>query len=267
MSISDAVAPHIPFLRRFARALSGTQAAGDAYVVATLEAIVAEPGCLDPDVPPKIALYKLFLREWRSVPANMQVDLSMTGDETAAVRNIAAIAVEPRIAFLLHALEAFTAKEIAQTQECSEEEAKEFVRRAGQEISAQLRTSVLIIEDEPLIAADIKSLVEQMGHEVTTIARTHGEAVRAAVARRPGLILSDIQLADGSSGLEAVNDILGSQELPVIFVTGYPELFLTGQAPEPAFLITKPFTRDEVMAVISQALFFDRRSQRTPAKA
>ncbi len=267
MSISNAVAPHIPFLRRFARALSGRQAAGDAYVAATLEAIVADPGCLDSNVDPKIALYKLFLREWRSLPVNMQVDSSMSGDETPAVRNIAAITPKPRIAFLLHALEAFSPKEIGQTLECPEGEANEVVERAGREISAQLHTSVLIIEDEPLIAADIKSLVEQLGHDVTTIARTHGEAVRAAIGRRPGLILSDIQLADGSSGLEAVNDILTSQETPVIFITGYPELLLTGRAPEPAFLITKPFTQDAVKAVISQALFFDRRSQPAAANA
>jgi CheY-like chemotaxis protein len=265
MSISDAVAPHIPFLRRFARALSGIQAAGDAYVVATLEAIVAEPGCLDSNVDPKIALYKLFLREWRSVPVNMQVDVSIGSDETSAERNIAAIAAEPRIAFLLHSLESFSLNEIAQTFECSDDKAKELVERAGEEISAQLQTSVLIIEDEPVIAEDLKSLVEQLGHDVTTVARTHSEAVRAAVRRRPGLILSDIQLADGSSGLDAVNDILGSVEAPVIFITGYPELFLTGRAPEPAFLIAKPFTRDAVKAVISQALFFDRRSH--PARA
>jgi len=102
---------------------------------------------------------------------------------------------------------------------------------------------------------------------VTTIARTHDEAVRAAVQNRPGLVLSDIQLADGSSGLDAVNDILGALEIPVIFVTGYPELFLTGKAPEPAFLVAKPFVREEVQAVISQALFFDRKSQRATASA
>ena len=88
-------------------------------------------------------------------------------------------------------------------------------------------------------------------------------------APRSGAVpgFSDIQLADGSSGLDAVNEILGSEETPVIFITGYPQLFLTGQAPEPAFLITKPFTADSVKAVISQALFFDRKSHVTTAKA
>jgi DNA-directed RNA polymerase specialized sigma24 family protein len=263
MSISKAVAPHIPYLRRFARALSGTQRAGDAHVVATLEAIVAEPACIDSKLDPKIALYKLFLRQWRGLPLNMQADAAPEGESAAA--RIAAIPPEPRIAFLLHALDSFSAADIAATLDCPEPQAKELIEEAAREISAQLHTSVLIIEDDPMIAADLRALVEQLGHEVTTIARTHGEAVRAAIQKRPGMILSDIQLADGSSGIDAVNDILGSLEVPVIFITGYPELFLTGAAPEPAFLITKPFTRDEVKAVISQALFFDRKSQAAPA--
>jgi CheY-like chemotaxis protein/DNA-directed RNA polymerase specialized sigma24 family protein len=267
MSTSDSVAPYVPFLRRFARALSGTQAGGDAYVAATLEAILADPDCLDPQLDPKVALYKLFVRGWRDVPANNYVDVPIYGDEASAKRNLAAISLEPRIAFLLSAVESFSPKEIAQTLDCSQAEAADLVDRAGREISEQIRTTVLIIEDEPLIALDIQTLVEQLGHDVTTIARTHADAVRAALKRRPGLILADIQLADGSSGLDAVNEILGLQEVPVIFITAFPERFLTGQAPEPAFLITKPFSADSVKAVVSQALFFDRKSQRTLAKA
>jgi CheY-like chemotaxis protein len=266
MSISDAIAPHIPFLRRFARALCGTQAAGDAYVAATLEEILADPACFDATLEPKVALYKLFLRSWRSVSLNAHVEPRGISDENGAARNLAAISLEPRMAFLLSAVESFNPREIAQVIDCTPEKAADYIDRAGREISEQIRTTVLIIEDEPLIALDIQSLVEQLGHDVTTIARTHTEAVRAALKARPGLILADIQLADGSSGLEAVNEILGTQEIPVIFITAFPERFLTGQAPEPAFLITKPFSADSVKAVISQALFFDRKSQRTAAK-
>ncbi|HEY5205435.1 MAG TPA: response regulator [Roseiarcus sp.] len=267
MSTSDAIAPHIPFLRRFARALCGTQAAGDAYVAATLEEILADPKCFDANLDPKVALYKLFLRSWRNVPLNAHVDSPSFGDESGANRNLAAISLEPRMAFLLNAVESFRPHEIAQILDCSDERAADLIERAGREISEQIRTTVLIIEDEPLIALDIQTLVEQLGHDVTTIARTHTEAVRVALKSRPGLILADIQLADGSSGLDAVNEILRTQEVPVIFITAFPERFLTGQAPEPAFLITKPFSTDSVKAVISQALFFDRKSQKPPAKA
>jgi CheY-like chemotaxis protein len=72
------------------------------------------------------------------------------------------------------------------------------------------------------------------------------------------MVLADIQLADGSSGLDAVNEMLTSFSVPVIFITAYPERLLTGERPEPAFLITKPFQPETVKAVISQALFFER---------
>jgi CheY-like chemotaxis protein len=266
MADSAMIAPHLPFLRRFARALAGTQAAGDAHVAATLEAIIEDPEIVDDQLDPKLALYRAFLTTWRGVPTSLHVDQPGFGAEAAAGRTLSAIPIEPRIAFLLNAVESFTTSQIAQTLDCSESEAIELIDRAGRDIAEQIRTKVLIIEDEPLIALDLQTLVEQLGHDVTTIARTHSEAVRAALKTRPGVILADIQLADGSSGLDAVNEILGVQEVPVIFITAFPERFLTGQAPEPAFLITKPFTAESVKAVLSQALFFDRKSQKRKAK-
>ena len=266
MADSATIAPHLPFLRRFARALAGTQGAGDAHVAATLEAIIEDPEIVDDDLDPKLALYRVFLKTWRGVPTSLHVDRPVFGAEAAAGRTLSAIPIEPRIAFLLSAVESFTTAQIAKTLDCSESEAIELIDRAGRDIADQIRTNVLIIEDEPLIALDLQTLVEQLGHDVTTIARTHAEAVRAALKTRPGVILADIQLADGSSGLDAVNEILGVQEVPVIFITAFPERFLTGQAPEPAFLITKPFTAESVKAVLSQALFFDRKSQRRKAK-
>jgi len=125
----------------------------------------------------------------------------------------------------------------------------------------------MIIEDEPLIAMDLEALVESLGHSVTGIARTRDEAVALAGSKRPGLILADIQLADGSSGLDAVNDLLATFQAPVIFITAYPERFLTGERPEPAFLIAKPFQPANVSAVISQALFFQQTAHRRETRA
>ena len=109
---------------------------------------------------------------------------------------------------------------------------------------------------------DIESLVQSLGHRVNGVARTHTEAIEAVERQRPGLVLADIQLADGSSGLDAVNEMLSSFAVPVVFITAYPERLLTGERPEPAFLITKPFQPETVKAVISQALFFERRAGR-----
>jgi DNA-binding LytR/AlgR family response regulator len=88
-----------------------------------------------------------------------------------------------------------------------------------------------------------------------------------ARTRRPGLILADIQLADGSSGLDAVNDMLNSFEVPVIFVTAYPERFLSGERPEPAFLVSKPYRQSTVSALVSQALFFERNAVQCKKRA
>ena len=115
---------------------------------------------------------------------------------------------------------------------------------------------MLIIEDEPVIAADIAALVKELGHRVTGIAATREEATAAAAADKPGLVLADIQLADGSSGIDAVRDILSNMDTPVIFITAFPERLLTGERPEPTFLITKPFQPETVKAAIGQALFF-----------
>jgi CheY-like chemotaxis protein len=264
MSISQAISSHIPHLRRFARALTGTQSGGDAYVLATLEAIVADPSSFksaDDDI--RTELYHVFLDVWGSLPVNNHVDeIGFSGDEVGAHRNLDAITLRPRIAFLLSALEGFDTPAVATTLDCSLEEAAALIDTAGKEIANQIRTDVVIIEDEPFIALDLQTLVEEQGHRVINVARTHREAVEAVTRERPGLILADIQLADGSSGLEAVNEILGSFSVPVIFITAFPERFLTGTPPEPAFLITKPFSVDSLKAVISQALFFDRKSRR-----
>ena len=144
-------------------------------------------------------------------------------------------------------------------------ETRKLADTAGREMAAEIATDVLIIEDETFIAMDLESLVKNLGHHVIGVARTHTDAVALAKNKKPGLILADIQLADGSSGLDAVNELLRTFEVPVVFITAYPERFLTGERPEPAFLISKPFQPAMVSAVASQALFFQRNSRnRTP---
>lgn len=265
MTIAAEIAPHLPYLRRFARALSGTQAGGDSYVLATLETLVADPSSFPRDVSARIALYRIFLKLWSSVPVNMSQPTTMLVRAGAVERNLEALTPISRQAFLLRTVEGFSVEEVAGVLNVDLDRAGALIQQAGREIAEQVATDVLIIEDEPIIALDIETLVQELGHSVTGIARTHKEAVALVAKKRPGLVLADIQLADGSSGLEAVAEILESIDLPVIFITAYPERLLTGERPEPAFLITKPFQPEAVKAAISQALFFDRRSERKVA--
>jgi CheY-like chemotaxis protein/DNA-directed RNA polymerase specialized sigma24 family protein len=266
MSIAREIIPHLPYLRRFARALSGTQSGGDAHVAAALEALVADPSSFPRDVSARVGLYQVFTRLW----ASTAIDASGRGriplpDSSIADQRLETMSPVARQAFLLRTVEGFPLEDVAAILRSTPAEAERLIDRAGREIAEQVATSVLIIEDEPIIALDLEAMVEDLGHDVVGIARTHKEALAQVAATRPGLVLADIQLADGSSGLDAVNDILRDIAVPVIFVTAYPERLLTGEKPEPAFLITKPFQPDAVKAAISQALFFDRKPARVAA--
>jgi CheY-like chemotaxis protein/DNA-directed RNA polymerase specialized sigma24 family protein len=261
MKLSGAIAHHLPMLRRFARALTGSQEGGDAYVLATLETM-AETGERFDDRDARRGLFGALLRVWEAVPLNTRPanDPDPEGIAGAADRSLERMTPRSRVAFLLHALEGFSIEDIAIIMQIPLSEAAALQDTAGQEIASMICTTVLIIEDEPIIAMDLETLVTELGHSVTDVARTYGEALAAIAQNEPGLVLADIHLADGSSGLDAVNDILADYSLPVIFITAYPERLLTGERPEPTFLITKPFRPEVVKAIISQALFFDRRA-------
>ncbi len=255
MGLLDRLAPHLPYVRRYARALTGDQAAGDAYVRASLEALAAGEASLPPHLTPRVALYHVFHTIWGGTGAKLEPTEDV-GEGRDPSRRLMRIPPRSRQAFLLTALEGFNPSEAAQILEASPTEIEQLIAAAQSEIDAELATDVLIIEDEPVIAADIEALVTELGHRVVDIAATRTEAVDAVARHRPGLVLADIQLADGSSGIDAVKDILGRFDVPVIFITAFPERLLTGERPEPTFLITKPFQPETVKAAIGQALFF-----------
>jgi CheY-like chemotaxis protein/DNA-directed RNA polymerase specialized sigma24 family protein len=266
MSLLARLAPHLPYVRRYARALTGDQATGDNYVRVALEALAAGERQLSPDLTPRVALYQVFHTIWSSTGAQLE---DASGIEprsgTDASGRLMRIAPRSRQAFLLTALEGFTPSEAAQILSADVHDVERLIGSAQAEIDAELATDVLIIEDEAIISADIESLVKELGHNVTATATTHDEAVEAVARHRPGLVLADIQLADGSSGIDAVKDILKQFDVPVIFITAFPERLLTGERPEPTFLITKPFQPETVKAAISQALFFHPSRQKEAA--
>jgi CheY-like chemotaxis protein len=255
VSKSQAIAQHVPYLRRYARALTGNQALGDSYVTATLEKLVREPHRLTEAAQSKVELFRTFSAIWNSTKLSGGAEVV---DMSPADRRLAQITAMPRQAFLLVSLESFSEDQAATILNVDKQTLKELVEESGRELAAQIATDILIIEDEALIALDLENIVEGLGHRTIGIARTRTEAIDLTQRKRPGLILADIQLADGSSGLEAVNDLLTTFEVPVIFITAYPERFLTGERPEPAFLVSKPYQQSTVSALVSQALFFER---------
>jgi DNA-directed RNA polymerase specialized sigma24 family protein len=261
MSLSARIAPHLPLLRRFSRAVSGSQTSGDALVAATLEAIIADPSMFPTASNDRIALYRIFAKLFTSIAIRVPDEAPLSAWENRAVTSLSALAPRPRQAFLLVAVEGFSETEAAEVLDIDEREFGALLSEASDEISRQVATDIMVIEDEPLIAMDIEQMVESLGHRVVGTARTHKEATALFQQTNPKMVLADIQLADGSSGIDAVNEILAMATVPVIFITAFPERLLTGERPEPAFLVTKPFNPDMVKALISQALFFDRQAR------
>jgi DNA-directed RNA polymerase specialized sigma24 family protein len=261
MSLSQRIAPHLPFLRRFSRALTGEQQVGDAYVAALLELIIADPAAVSESSDLKTELYRQYCKVWESVSLNLRSRSERENWEISTQEHLSSLSPKAREAFLLMALEGFQQAQIAQILSLDQHSISALIAEASQIISRQVATDVLIIEDEPIIAMDLEDIIRSLGHTLIGIARTETEALEVAAVKQPRLILADIQLADGSSGLDAVAKLLKRFEAPVIFITAFPERLLTGQRPEPAFLLTKPFMPDMVKAVISQALFFDAKSK------
>ncbi|AQS42205.1 MAG: Two component system response regulator [Candidatus Tokpelaia hoelldobleri] len=267
MSLSMRIAPHLALLRRFARAVTGSQTSGDAYVAAMLEALIADIEIFPQTSSDRISVYQLFCKLFDQTTPQIPEPLPSLGAETQAGARLSCLTPRARQAFLLVAVEGFEEREAAEVLDTSSKNFKKLLAEAARDISEQVATRILIIEDEPLIAMDIEQMVQGLGHQVVGIARTHKEAVALFKDKEPGMVLADIQLADGSSGIDAVNDILRELSLPVIFITAFPERLLTGERPEPTFLVTKPFNPDMVKALISQALFFQDNARNSPDKA
>ena len=197
---SAAVAQYLPFLRRYARALTGSQASGDAYVAATLEALIADRTVIEDPRGPRVALYRLFTTIWNSVAVNGAP--SAGEDELPGEHKLANITPLPRQAFLLVALEGFSEPDAARVLDIDVTKLRGLVEESCRELAAEIATDVLIIEDDTFSAMELETLVEGLGHRVLGVARTHAEALALTKNKRPGLILADIQLADGSSGFE-----------------------------------------------------------------
>jgi CheY-like chemotaxis protein/DNA-directed RNA polymerase specialized sigma24 family protein len=253
MPSTHAVVQHLPFLRRYARALTGSQVSGDAAVRAALEAIIQDASLIRPGAE-RVSLYRVFHAIWTTSEDPVKRHATKHARRTGISQRLATLGVVPREALLLTMMEGFAPEEAAQILGCSPADVAELVEAALTELRAPVPSSILIIEDEPVISLDLSQLVTEMGHNVMAVARTHQEAVDAVRDSRPALILADVQLADDSSGIEAVEEILQQFDVPTVFVTAFPERLLTGDRREPAYLITKPFVPQNVKTIVGHAL-------------
>ena len=250
---ADSVKRHLPYLRRYARALTGDQPTGDSIAMEALKSYLQSPQAGQPAV--KVHMFAAFHAVWQK--AGKPTGDGETGLKARAQHHLAKLTPNSREALLLNSVEEFSVADVAEILGITLETAEVLLATAKQDLKNSVLGRVMIIEDEAIIALDLQTIVTSLGHSVTGVARTQTAAAKLAAERKPDLVLADIQLADDSSGIDAVRDILGSGiDCPVIFITAYPERLLTGERPEPAFLISKPYLEDQVQSAVSQAMFF-----------
>jgi len=254
-SLTAVIGRNLPYLRRYGRALTGNQTSGDRFAATTLEALLEDISAMQVVPDPKVALFRAFHLVWSS--AGSPLDEPDNPLSARAQGHMSKLTPNSREALLLNVVEGFLPDQIADILQIDSDQVAPLIQAAVKDMEASVAGSVLVIEDEAIIALDIVDIVRSLGHSVTGTARTHAEAVAMALSDPPDLILADIQLADKSSGIDAVNDILAQvPDIPVIFITAFPERLLTGRRPEPAFLITKPFSEDQLRSAVGQAMFF-----------
>lgn len=256
MTAMSAIGAQIPFLRRYAYALTGNQKTADSYAAACLETLLIDPNALPPGGSVRLRLYKLFQTIWSSVRDSLTMPEELDSEIDGVHRNLAQLPEFDRQALLLTALEGFFAAEAAEILGASPAEVEQALERAMDHAAPSLPGDVLIIEDEPLIAMDLSEIVEGLGHHVVNVATTRAEAVAAARVCKPSLIIADVSLSDRSSGIEAVADILKEEAVPIVFVTAFPEKVRAARHLAVSEVVAKPFFPGSVQTAVSRALMF-----------
>jgi CheY-like chemotaxis protein len=116
--------------------------------------------------------------------------------------------------------------------------------------------SVLIVEDEGLIALSLVQLLEKSGYEVPDPVISGEDAIQSVKMSQPDVILMDIRLAGKMSGIDAARRIRKTVDIPVVFLTAHSEKeqLAAIQKIDLSSFIVKPFSEDEVLAAIGKAL-------------
>lgn len=254
---------HLPYLRRYARALTGDGEAGDALVGRAVEAALAAPEDAGLGGNSRLPLYALLNRLFDESGRTFQIE--EVGHPIKAALSL--LPETQRRLYLLVNLEALPVAEAGSVLELSREEARTRMTEAQEAVREALIASIMIVEDDAIIAYDLAETVRGMGHKVCGTAATMDAALSTAKACRPTLALMDLRLAHGDSGITTAQMLRRTSELPIIFVTAFADELQRRGLEHLGPIIRKPFTREEIERAITQAVFAPSAEARIPALA
>lgn len=243
-------------LRQFARAVTADRLAGDELADAV--ARDANRAVQDGEPPlTRAALFRRFVEAWREIVNRNTAPRPFSN--AALVRGLGAAPDEPRMVLLLTDICGFTRNEV-ETILAPLSKAYDTLLAEGRSIVRSVRrgANALVVEDEPLIAADLKDVLEDMGVAVIGMARTAEQAAREVIRKTPDIVLADYNLDGRKTGVDAVTAFQEQHSCPVIFITGYPDEVLKGEDVEPDFVIVKPYRPEAVQAAVAHCLDTER---------
>lgn len=119
------------------------------------------------------------------------------------------------------------------------------------------KIKILIVEDETIVALDIKSAIQKLGHEVTKSVTNYDEAIESVVENEPNIILMDINLKNSLDGIEASKAIQKIKNIPIIYLTAFSDDETISRAVQtnPVGYLIKPFKREELKSTILLGLY------------
>lgn len=249
-------------LKRFSHLFRGSYSRGDKNIEVFVKELTSGRMMIEEGSSLRVGLYRALLHSYWKEEAGESFSTLLVDERRDHINGEKVVLPrQMRLAFLLSYFERFTSQEVQQILEIDEGELQDLLATSHTEICHQLSANVLIIEDELFIAMELEEIVNGLGHWVLGIARTRSEVTKALTdldryVLKPGLILADIQLADGSSGIDAVNDHAARSRIPVIFITAYPDRLIDRTERESTYVLKKPFTTAALRSTISQALYF-----------
>lgn len=239
----------VPSLTRHAQIVAGSQQAAAEQVRLCLEMLAAQPERLSGE-DCRFDLFRAFHDLWspdRPGAAGNHARAVAADLETGAAN------LEKCVLHLVE-VEGFCEERVAEILSIDKRRIAEILRRRKRHQGSPVHASVLIIEDDVLIAKHLNEVAQELGLTVNSVADGVEGAVTAARNQKPAVILTDIQLRKGQSGLVAIRAILQRRRVPVVFVTGYPWMLdLKGERNQ-TFVVAKPFRTHALKATIIKAL-------------
>lgn len=241
--------PPLGVVRQFSRAVFADRLIGDELMRMTMTRVSIDPASSSSSV---VDVMGAFLHSWRMALKERPSSPVLFSD-AALIDALPEPPDDARLLLLMVDVMGLMPQQAAQVIGLSEDP-KSVLRRARHDLRIEKKATAVVVEDEPLIAADIRAILERLGVEVAGEASSAEEAVKVAAESRPDVILADYNLDGRDTGIDAVMRINETHDCPVVFITGFPDRVLQGEEIEPDFVISKPYTPDNVRAAVVHCL-------------